>query len=200
MHFILLLIDTVHYLTFLDIFSSCSKMLWTSFFALKISARLRTNENKLFHIFEVESILFCSRLKLNTLNIVLSLPQRTYLTIFKPLSLFFCLPIDSKRYFYTCQLLCFVHILSYHLTVLPKSMKTWRDTECINANYLSPFASIFKTHTIHIQKNFRLETGHALVTSFRGACKWTINFTTCKKQKRANTRQIFAQFKIKIFF
>lgn len=129
LHFISLLTDTVRYWTFLDICSS--KMLWTSFFALKISASLKTNENKLFHIFEVEYILFCSRLKLNTPKIVLSLPQATYMTIFKPLSLFLCAPIDSRRYFYICQVQCFVHILSCHLTVLPKPMKTWKDTECI---------------------------------------------------------------------
>lgn len=143
-------------------------MLWTSFSALKIPASLRTNENKLFHTFEMESILFCSRLKLNTPKIVLSSPQTTYMTIFKPLSLIFCVPIDSKRYFYTCQLQCFVHILSYHLTVLPKSMKTWKDTECISASYPSLFYIHFQNALNPYPKNFRLETGYALGTILRG--------------------------------
>lgn len=124
---------------------------------MNISGNLRTNENKLFHIFEVESMLFCSKLKLNTLKTFLTLPQTSYMTIFKPLSLFFSVPIDSKRYFYTCQLQCFVHVVSYHLKVLPKSMKTWDDSEYENVSYPFPFAFIFKMVTIHVQKTLALK-------------------------------------------
>lgn len=130
-------------------------------------------------------MLFCS--KLNTLKTFLTLPQTSYMTIFKPLSLFFCVPIDSKRYFYTCQLQCFVHVVSYHLTVLPKSMKTWDDSEYKNVNYPFPFAFIFKMVTIHVQKNFSFEIGDAQDTSFRGTCKWTINLMVYNKQKPGYT-------------